>query len=72
MQAVEQTLPSKTDNFFDLSDETMSSLAREATKAAVEDLHANGISTYGERDGIMHETKPSGEEIEVSNVPSQS
>jgi hypothetical protein len=38
-------------------------LAREATQEAVRDLHAKGISTYGEREGISHETKPNGEKV---------
>jgi hypothetical protein len=49
------------DRFFDLTDEEISNLAKEATKAAVKDLHDRGISTYGMRDGIIHETKPNSE-----------
>jgi hypothetical protein len=70
MQTAEQILSSKTNSFFDLSDEEIYSLAKEATKKAVNDLHNNGISTYGERDGVMYETKPNGEKLKVSKVSS--
>jgi hypothetical protein len=70
MQTAEQILSSKTNSFFDLSDEEISSLAKESTKKAVSDLHQKGISTYGERDGIVYETKPNGEKLKVSNASS--
>ncbi|WP_295615106.1 hypothetical protein [Chamaesiphon sp. GL140_3_metabinner_50] len=62
---------STTDRFFDMTDEEISELAKESTRAAVKDLHTCGISTYGMRDGIMHETKPSGEKVAVSEAASQ-
>jgi hypothetical protein len=68
MQTAEQILSSKTNSFFDLSDEEISSLAKEATKKAVNSLHSSGISTYGERDGIIYETKPNGEKLKISKV----
>ncbi|WP_310417760.1 hypothetical protein [Chamaesiphon sp. OTE_8_metabat_110] len=53
-------------SFFDMTDEEISALAKQATSAAVKDLHARGISTYGMmRDGIMYETKPNGERVVV-------
>lgn len=63
---------SEIDSFFDMTDEQISDLAKEATKAAVKDLHNRGISTYGMRDGIMYETKPNGEKLAVSDAASQS
>jgi hypothetical protein len=60
------------DSFFDMTDEEISALAKEATSAAVKDLHERGISTYGMRDGIMYETKPNGEKVAVSEAASQS
>jgi hypothetical protein len=60
------------DSFFDMTDEEISNLAKEATSAAVKDLHNRGISTYGMRDGIMYETKPNGEKVIVSEAASQS
>ncbi|PSB58220.1 hypothetical protein [Chamaesiphon polymorphus] len=63
---------SEIDSFFDITDEEISTLAKEATKAAVKDLHDRGISTYGMRDGIMYETKPNGEKVSVSDAASQS
>jgi hypothetical protein len=71
MQTADQLVSSKTTSFFDLSDEEISSSAKEATKAAVNDLHKNGISTYGERNGIMYETKLNGEKCQVAKVSSQ-
>jgi hypothetical protein len=59
-------------SFFDMTDEEISELARESTRAAVKDLHSHGISTYGTRDGIMYETKPNGEKVAVSEAASQS
>jgi hypothetical protein len=61
---------SATDNFFDMTDEEISELAKESTSAAVKDLHDRGISTYGMRDGIMYETKPNGEKVAVSEAAS--
>jgi hypothetical protein len=63
---------SATDSFFEMSDEEISELAKESTRAAVKDLHDRGISTYGMRDGIMYETKPNGEKVVVSEAASQS
>jgi hypothetical protein len=59
------------DSFFDMTDEEISALAKEATRTAVKDLHERGISTYGMRDDIMYETKPSGETVAVSEPASQ-
>lgn len=61
MQTSTQQVTPQTTNYFDLSDQEIASLAQEATRAAVKDLHERGISTYGMRDGIMYETKPNGE-----------
>jgi hypothetical protein len=62
---------SEIDSFFDMTDEEISNLAKEATSTAVKDLHDRGISTYGMRDGIMYETKPNGEKVAVSDSASQ-
>jgi hypothetical protein len=62
---------SAVDSFFDMTDEKISELAKESTRAAVKDLHSRGISTYGMRDGIMYETKPNGEKVAVSDAASQ-
>jgi hypothetical protein len=62
---------SEIDSFFEMTDEEISTLATEATRAAVKDLHHRGISTYGMRDGIMYETKPNGEKVAVSDSASQ-
>jgi hypothetical protein len=61
---------SAVDSFFDMTDEAISELAKESTRAAVKDLHDRGISTYGMRDGIMYETKPNGEKVAVSGAAS--
>ena len=65
MQISTQPVTPQTTNYFDLSDEEIARLAQEATRAAVIDLHQHGISTYGEIDGVMYETKPNGETIKV-------
>jgi hypothetical protein len=60
------------DSFFDLTDEEISKLAKEATRAAVKDLHDRGISTYGMRDGIIYETKPNGGKVQNERISTTS
>ncbi|WP_309728613.1 hypothetical protein [Chamaesiphon sp. OTE_75_metabat_556] len=59
---------SSIDSFFDMTDEAISALAKEATRTAVKNLHDQGISTYGMNDGIMCETKPNGEKVKTPDV----
>jgi hypothetical protein len=56
------------ESFFDMTDEDISALAKEATRTAVKNLHDRGISTYGMNDGIMYETKPTGEKVKTPDV----
>jgi hypothetical protein len=50
--------PDRSINFYDLPTEQLAMIAQSATKDAVKDLHQKGISTYGMRDGVIHETNP--------------
>jgi hypothetical protein len=59
---------SSTDRFFAMTDEEISTLLNEATRAAVQEFHDRGISTYGMKDGIMYETKPNGEKVKISDL----
>jgi hypothetical protein len=68
----QQQAESSIDSFFDLTDEEISKLAKEATRAAVEDLHDLGISTCGMRDSIMYETKPNGEKVQNARISTTS
>lgn len=59
---------SSTDRFFAMSDEEISTLVNEVTRAAVQELHDRGISTYRVKDGVMHETKPNSEQVKISDL----
>jgi hypothetical protein len=59
---------SSIDRFYNMTDDEISTLAKEATRAAVKNLQDQGISTYGMRDGIMYETKPNGEKVKTPDV----
>jgi hypothetical protein len=54
--------------FLDFPTSSLAQLATAATQAVVADLHHQGISTYGIRDRVLHETNPEGEIIEVVQI----
>lgn len=56
-----------TESLFDMSLEKLALIAQDATIDSVQNLHEKNISTYGIKDGILHETKPSGEVIVTTN-----
>jgi hypothetical protein len=63
IEAPQQPQAAKPISFFDLSHEEITAVAQRATREAVEGLHKRGISTYSEENGVIIETKPSGEEV---------
>jgi hypothetical protein len=65
IEAPPQTQAAEHISFFDLSHEEITAVAQRATREAVEGLHKRGISTYSEENGVIIETRPSGEEVIV-------
>jgi hypothetical protein len=65
IEAPQQPQATEPVSFFDLSHEEITAVAQRATREAVEGLHKRGISTYSEENGVIIETRPSGEEVIV-------